>query len=150
MDKGSGNIRHVGFSDMIFNYPSPWSAFKTLSSLPYVLAGIEKKNKNLEDIILKDIHGHISELLYSNIFWIRQDKFFTPTLDTGCIRGVMRTHLIRKFKQLSIPFEEVKVREEELLRADHIISANVSGLRAVAGIENHKFKPYPDLDRWLP
>jgi branched-chain amino acid aminotransferase/4-amino-4-deoxychorismate lyase len=146
----TGEIRRVGFSKKVVNYPLPCSAFKTQSSLPYVLAGIEKKDNYLDDIILLDIHGNISELLYSNIGWIRHDKFYTPSLDTGCIRGVMRTHLIRKLEYLENPVEEVMAGKKALLEADYVFSANVNGLRAITGIEDRRYPPYPSLEQLLP
>lgn len=144
------NLRRVAFCKTIVNYPSPWSAFKTQSSLPYVLAGIEKEENDLEDIILTDMYGNVSELLYSNIFWIRNNTFFTPSLKTGCIRGVMRTHLIRKLKELNIPSREVMEGKSVLLEADHVFSANITGLIAVTGVESHRFQKYADLTQLLP
>ncbi len=140
----------VGFCSRIMNYPSPWSNFKTQSSLPYVLAGIEKKERKLDDIILTDHEGHVSELLYSNIFWIKDHKFYTPSLETGCIRGVMRTFLLRKLRMMNRPVFEVKVPKDLLLDADFVFSANVGGLRPVTDIEDQKFQSYANLDELLP
>jgi 4-amino-4-deoxychorismate lyase len=142
--------RRVGFSTRIFNYPAPWSAFKTQSSLPYVLAGIEKKEKDLEDIIILDSDGNISELLYANIFWISKGLFYTPSLDTGCIRGVMRTCLIRKLDGKGISVNEVAAGRDILLNADFVFSANVTGLIPVTGIEDREFEEYPDLQDLEP
>ena len=52
--------------------PSPISAFKTLNSLPYVLAGLYKNQHLLDDVILLDTEGHLAECLASNLFWYRQ------------------------------------------------------------------------------
>lgn len=149
-EKVPQNKSKVGFSNRVFNYPSPWSTFKTLNSLPYVLAGIEKKEKSLDDIILLDAGGNISEFLYANIFWISGDIFFTPSLDTGCIRGVMRTCLIRKLKKMNIMVQEIQAEKDLLMKADHVFSANVSGLIPVTGIENRMFDEYPDLQDLAP
>lgn len=143
-------LNRIGFCSRVVNFPSPWAAFKTLSSLPYVLAGVEKKEKNLDDIILTDHLGHISELLYSNIFWIKDRQFYTPSLDTGCIRGVMRTFLLRKLRLMKNPVYEVKCGKETLLDSDFVFSANVMGLRPVTSIEDRKFKPYAGLQELLP
>jgi branched-chain amino acid aminotransferase/4-amino-4-deoxychorismate lyase len=145
VDQSPDVFDRVGFSTRVFNHPSLWSAFKTQSSLPYVLAGIEKKEKGLDDIILTDQEGNISELLYSNIFWIKDHAFYTPSLETGCIRGVMRTHLFRKLKELNLPLHEVKASKSILMEADFVFSANVAGLKAITGIEDQEFRLYPDL-----
>jgi len=144
------DLRKVGFCQNVYNQKSAWSAFKTQSSLPYVLAGIEKKRNNLDDIIICDEQGFISELLYSNIFWVKDNIFFTPSLDTGCIRGVMRSHLIRKLSILNIQLEEVLAEKNKILQAQHVFSANVTGLRSILSIKNKKFKRLPNLDHLLP
>ena len=73
-------ITKISFSDKIKLHFSLFSPYKTLNSLPYVLAGIEKTERNLEDLILLDSQNNISESTSANIFWIKNDKIFTPNL----------------------------------------------------------------------
>jgi branched-chain amino acid aminotransferase/4-amino-4-deoxychorismate lyase len=143
-------ISRAGICTRVFNTVSPWSPYKTLSSISYVLAGIEKQERDLEDIILLDTKGNVSELLYSNIFWIRNKTFYTPSMETGCIGGVMRTCLMRGLGTKGINVMEVMEPPQVVMEADHIFSANVRGLVHITGIDNISFDKYPELNLISP
>src|SRR5690606_40107921 len=60
-------IHHAAVSKKIKLSYSAYSTFKTSNSLPYILAGIEMKERNLNEIILTDTAGNISECSSSNV-----------------------------------------------------------------------------------
>ena len=126
------------FDDYKLHY-SHLSRFKTCNSLPYILAGIEKNKLKADDMILLDIEDNISECIASNIFWIKDETVFTPSLKTGCVEGVMRKNIMRTALQLNIIVKEVSAKKEELLNADHVFTSNVSAIQQVVSIENKKF-----------
>lgn len=72
--------------------------FKTLSSIEYVIAGNFLLKNNLEELVLLNSEGMICEGLYSNIFWKKDNHWFTPSLSTGCISGVRRRELLDKWQ----------------------------------------------------
>jgi branched-chain amino acid aminotransferase/4-amino-4-deoxychorismate lyase len=144
-----GIINNVGISKSITNYHTPYSQLKTLNSLKYILASIEKEDTRFDDMIILDQKGHVSELLYSNIFWIKNDIFYTSSLETGCIKGVMRTYLIGKLEEEGLSLKEVNVAPEKLFQADHVFATNASGLRPLIKIANVRFKAYPDLEKFM-
>lgn len=109
-------------------YFSPYSRFKTCNALPYVLASIEMKERGLDELIILNDKGYISECTSSNIFWQTGETYFTPSLSTGCIAGVMRRVLIEKFKAEGKAVCEVEEQPEVLNRADKIFSSNVAGI----------------------
>ena len=65
-----------------------------MSALPYVMAGIEKQNRGLDDLIILSTKDHVSECIASNIFWLRKGTIYTPSLRSGCIEGIRRAQLI--------------------------------------------------------
>ena len=117
----------------------PLSRFKTCNALPYVLAGLEKKQTQADDLILLDTEGHVSECVASNVFWINDGIVFTPALRSGCIEGVMRKNILETCKKLSVPFEEILTDKKELLQADFVFASNVSGMVPVRGIGKTAF-----------
>ena len=132
--------RKTDFCNSISLHESIYSEFKRISSLPYVLAGVELKERGLDDLILLDNEGNVSECIYSNIFWKKGNKYFTPSLDTGCIAGVRRKNIIQRLKQTSIEIEEVRNKPGDLLSADHVFSTNVAGIYPIIEIGGQKFK----------
>jgi 4-amino-4-deoxychorismate lyase len=139
-------ITKIAFSDKIKLSYSSFSPYKTLNSLPYILAGIEKTERNLEDLILLDTQKNISECIAANIFWIKNDKIFTPNLQTGCVGGIMRKQVINTANKLSIDLEEGFFQKKHLLDAHCIFTTNVTGIRWIQNIENQEFSKYKILE----
>lgn len=129
----------VGFSSQVTLNETSWSAFKTMSAMNYVQAGIERQQRNLDELILLDHEGHVSECTSSNIFWKIGDSYYTPSLRTGCISGIMRRHIIN---QLNKHNAEVKVGEylkEKLLKAEEIFTCNVTGIQPITSINEQQY-----------
>ncbi|MEQ8926674.1 MAG: aminotransferase class IV [Fulvivirga sp.] len=122
---------NVGLSNKVRLSPSVSSSFKTMNSLPYVLAGIEKTERNLDDIVLTDFDGNISECSSSNLFWIKDSKLFTPPLDTGCIHGIMRKAIMNQFN-----VTENKISYDTLKHSETVFSTNVARLQIFKRIDS--------------
>lgn len=115
------------------------SSFKTCSALPYVMAGIVRQQANANDMILLNTAGYISECIASNLFWLKDGKLFTPSLESACIDGVMRKQILRKANSLQIPIREGLFTKPDLLAADAVFCCNVAGIQAIRQIEDILF-----------
>jgi len=129
----------AGFSERVVNFPTATSRFKTMSAIQYVLAGIEKTERSLDEIIIRDYRGYISESLSANIFWKKGPVYYTPSTDTGCIEGIMRNWFIDKLRSRPFSVSEVQTDSTELLTSDAIFTVNALGLKHISSIENHHF-----------
>jgi branched-chain amino acid aminotransferase/4-amino-4-deoxychorismate lyase len=127
------------FFDEIKLHPSSISRFKTCNALPYILAAIEGKKRMADDMILSDTEGHIAECISSSIFWIRNDVFYTPSLETGCIDGIKRKQIIQFLREHRINCKEGKFSKQELLQAELVFTCNVTGLSVINEIHQQKF-----------
>ena len=116
------------------------SPFKTLNSLPYVLAGIAAQKHQAQDAVLLSNEGYIAETIASNIFWIKENQIFTPSLFCGGKRGVMQEKILEKIKNLGISLKIGEFSPEELLQADVVFTSNVAGIEAIDSIGNKKFR----------
>jgi 4-amino-4-deoxychorismate lyase len=109
-------------------FPTIWSAFKTLNALPYVLANQERRERELDEIILLDSRGYISESGASNIFWMKGGVVFTPALSCSCINGVSRQVILSYLDQKKITFKEGEFLPSELDDADQVFVSNCTGI----------------------
>lgn len=116
------------------------SGFKTTSALPYVMAGIARKKAAADDAILLDVHGHVSECVASNLFWIKDGTVFTPGLESGCVAGIMRKNSIFRMRQTSVPVQEGLFTKADLLAADAVFCCNVAGIQLIKTIEGRIFR----------
>lgn len=129
----------VAFSqEVTLNY-TPFSRFKNCNAIPYVLAGIERKERQLDDLVLKDNYGNISECCSANIFWRSGENWYTPSLETGCVEGIMRKEVLGRMKKKSININEGKFGEEYLLKAKQVFACNVTGYYPIKRIEGKEF-----------
>lgn len=133
-------IKKTGFSENIHTHFSPISFAKTTNSLIYVLAGLEKLKKGLDDIILTDANGYLAETHTSNLFWVIKGSVFTPKIDSGCIEGVLRNELISLFTHFNMPIEEVNMPKEALVDAEYIFSTNASGIRYLSNVDGKDYE----------
>lgn len=129
------DLTNVDFSINVTNYPTKTSPFKTISALKYVIAGLEKKEKGLEEIILIDYNGFVSETLDSNIFIKKDGIYITPPIATGCIEGVMRNWLMKELRANQIRVEERLFIPNELLKADSVFTCNAMGIKNILKID---------------
>lgn len=114
---------------------SALSHLKTSNALPYVLAGVYRKENNLDECILLNSQNNIVESISSNVFLIKENKAYTPAITDGCIDGVMRKVVIDLLKELNINVVETSLPANLLEHADEIFLTNsIKGVQSVVGI----------------
>ncbi|MCB0734179.1 MAG: aminotransferase class IV [Flavobacteriales bacterium] len=74
-------------ADKIYKDQGLLSSFKTTSALCYVIAALEMKNREAEEIILLNQHGKVCEALSSCLILQLEDKWVTPPLCDGPVQG---------------------------------------------------------------
>lgn len=123
-----------------------YSSYKTCNSLPYVLASKEKTKLGLDDVLLLDQKNRVSEFSAMNAFWYQKGKLFTPSLNTGCIAGVMRKKILEYAAANKIKTVPALATVDELQESENVFGSNFSGIHPVARINDWKFQPIlPDF-----
>lgn len=113
-----------------------WDArFKTLSYLSHAQA---LKTAMTPEVILLNEYGHIASGARSNIFWRKDDRFFTPSRDSGCRRGVVSTFVLRRRNVKIGPFPS-----GDLLEADEIFLTN--SMRGIVSVNELKGRDLADF-----
>ncbi len=127
------------YSELRKDYTSI-SALKTINALPYVLAGVYRKENQLDECILLNRENNIVESISSNIFLIKENKIYTPAITEGCIDGVMRKVVIDIIKKKKLQILETKLPVALLEHSDEIFLTNtVKGIQSVVGIGNKRY-----------
>lgn len=75
------------------------SEYKFTNGIGYILAAREASQKGGDDALMQTISGWISETTIANIFWVRGDTIFTPSVECDLLPGITRNILIRLIKQ---------------------------------------------------
>lgn len=121
------------------------SRFKTINAAPYVLASIAKSKLQADDMVLFDSEGHVSECTSSNLFFIKGDILYTPSIDCACIEGILRKQIIDFCEKKKIKIETGRYTPEHLLQADFAFTSNIAGLISISQIEGTKYKTTSEI-----
>jgi len=116
------------------------SQIKTTNNIPHVLAGIYKKEQGLDDCIVLNDQGRIVEALSSNIFLYKNNNLYTPSLDEGCMDGIMRKQVLKIAKEMKINVFEGMVNGSMLLQADELFLTNA--IKGIQWVVSYKQKRY--------
>lgn len=78
---------------------------------------------NKEGIFLTEA-GYVAEGIVSNLFFVKDNVLFTPSLQTGILNGITRAFIIKVAEELGIEVKEGLFTTDELLSADEIFVTN--------------------------
>ncbi len=135
----------VSFCSGVKNSLTPVSQYKSMNAQLYVLAALEMKQSGCDDVVITDTSGHVSECLVSNIFWVKDEAIFTPSLHTGCVEGIGRRVICEALKKQGREVCEVEARADALRQADHVFTSNALGLANVLQIDDRSFRAFPEI-----
>jgi len=115
------------------------SPFKTAAYLPYALAGVFCRKHGFNDCVLFNSKLQICDSSIANVFLVKNEIVYTPSMEEGCIGGVMRRHLLESIS--GIVMKQVAVDMQMLTTADEIFLTN-----AIRGIQPVTHFAERDLD----
>jgi aminodeoxychorismate lyase len=138
------NLNPKGYSiDIYPDYKKPinkLSNVKSNNALMNVLAGVYRKQNDLDDCVILNQNFGIAECISSNIFAVKNGVLYTPPIMDGCVDGIMRKHIIEVARTNRISVYEVSLQMNVLLNSDEIFLTNViSGVRWVGAYKAKRF-----------
>jgi branched-subunit amino acid aminotransferase/4-amino-4-deoxychorismate lyase len=99
----TGNARqpkqHISITKSSFpiNSKSPLAGVKSCNYLENLLAFEEARSNGFDEALRVNEKGHVASACMANIFWLKGDKIFTPSLITGCLAGTTREYILDKW-----------------------------------------------------
>jgi 4-amino-4-deoxychorismate lyase len=125
------------------NSTSPIANTKSCNYLEKIIALEEAKNLGFDEAICLNEKDEISSAIMANIFWVKNNKIFTPSLETGCLAGTIREFLLENFE-----INEVKARLAEIENADEIFLSS-SGIGLCLANDSKKRNCFDNLKKIL-
>jgi 4-amino-4-deoxychorismate lyase len=111
------------------------AGLKTLNRLEQVLIKNAMAKQQCDDVLVLDHQNNVIEASAANIFAIRDNKVYTPSLEQCGIKGVYLQSLCDK---LAVEFKQVSLNE--LTQASAVFICNsLMGAVPVSRIEQHTF-----------
>jgi branched-chain amino acid aminotransferase len=132
---------HIDIYDEITKPINYLSRLKLISSSMLVMAGIFKNENQLDECLLVNTKGNIVEGISSNVFIVKENTIFTPSLREGCIAGIMRQKTIEMARKLNYTVQdEAIIKINDIMAADEIFFTNaVHGIQWVLGFKQRRY-----------
>lgn len=110
-----------------------FSHIKSNNFLVYVQAALHAREKKWNDALVLNTSGRVADSTIANVFWVKDQKLFTPPLSEAPIQGVMRRFLLEQ--QL---IHEQPLSLDDLYQADEVFLTNaVRGIQWVSFVGDH-------------
>jgi branched-chain amino acid aminotransferase len=108
--------------------------------LPYLMAALHAKAQQWNDAVVLNMHGRLCDTTIANLFMIKNQVVFTPSLAEGCVAGTMRKEVLALLRQAGWQVAEAALTPEALLHADEVFVTNaIYGLRWVQRVADTEY-----------
>jgi len=105
-----------------------------------ILAKIEANHAGVDEGLMLDQHGFVSEANSVNVFLVRQGEVQTPFAD-NCLPGITRGHVLDICRDLGIPSREKNLSLTEFYHADEVFCTGTMGeLTRVSAIDGRAIR----------
>lgn len=117
------------------------AGIKHLNRLDNVLARNEW-NDEFHEGFMFDSNGNLIEGTMSNIFCVKDEALFTPRLDQGGVKGVIRQQVLSIAKEKDFKIHIKKLTLDDIYSMDEIFITNsIIGIWSVASIGETRYPP---------
>ncbi len=105
----------------IRNHPEALNPqLKTLNYLNNILAKIEATNAGVNEAVLLNVQGYVTECTGENIFYVKGQSVVTPPTYVGILKGITRDVVMRLSAELGLGVEERPFTRHDLYIADEV------------------------------
>jgi len=104
------------------NTTSALVGIKSCNYLEHLMAYKEAKGRGFDEAIRVNERGEVASACMANIFWLKGERLYTPSLETGCLPGTTREFVLE-----NLDCEEIKapIGEMEDANAIFLTSAGI-------------------------
>ena len=103
---------------------SPLCRVKSANFLTHILAKGEATDAGVDEAVMLNHDGLVTEATVSNIFLLKGNTLFTPSVESGILPGVTRKVVIEIDGKTGLNVVEGEIRPEELYGADEAFLTN--------------------------
>lgn len=133
----------LGISPFMVSSTAPLNNIKTCNYLEQTISYDAALRAGFDEAVRLNEKYQLVSACMANLFWVRDGKFFTPPVETGCLTGTTRSFIAEKW-YVSL----VEAGIEALSQADHVFLTSAGlGIAEVSEIAfdsgTRRFAPLP-------
>ena len=104
-----------------------------------IIATQEAKRNGVDEAILLDHNGNVSEAPGENIFIVRNGQLITPSLKSSALEGITRDAVIKIARDLDIDLVEREIARRELVISDEIfLTGTAAEITPIISMDSEK------------
>ncbi len=125
------------------------STIKTTNKMINITGCIFADENDLQNCLLLNNEKNVVEALNGNLFMLRGNQLITPSIDEGCLNGIMRKQVLQIAKKIeNLEVLEQSISPFDLQKADELFITNV--ITGIQPITKYRKKEYKiDLSKTL-
>ena len=118
------------------------STIKTTSKMINITGSIFAKENNLQNCLFLNNDKNVVEALNGNLFMLMGNQLITPSIEEGCLNGVMRKQILKLAKQIeNVEVIEGVISPFDLQKADELFITNVIvGIQPITKYRKKEYK----------
>jgi 4-amino-4-deoxychorismate lyase len=137
---------HLGVSSLKLGISPLLSGIKHLNRLEQVLVRQEVDNRAEDDLLVLNYFDDIVEASAANVFWLKNNVWYTPKLKESGVEGLMRNHILQTTGNYC-KIEVVNVKLAALVNIQAMFICNsVMGIMPVRQFQHQKLALMPCRD----
>jgi branched-subunit amino acid aminotransferase/4-amino-4-deoxychorismate lyase len=115
--------------------------YKLTNGLNYIKASQEAVKHRKDDALMLTVAGYVSETTISNVFWFKDGKFFTPSLECDLLPGITRSIVLRIIEENGFEVELGEFEPDSIYDSDAAFCTNsLIEIREIRSIDETHFK----------
>ncbi|TRX56648.1 aminodeoxychorismate lyase [Thalassomonas sp. M1454] len=114
----------LGVSSVKLGHNPVLAGLKHLNRLEQVLVRNELDTLDVDEVVVTDIADNIIECNTANIFWLKDDIWYTPSLSMAGVSGIIREQVINVLAQDGHQVAVVDAKVDVLKQSDAIFICN--------------------------
>lgn len=125
----------LAMSDIRRNESSPFVYHKTFNYGESILAKRQAAKAGIDEPIFCNSRGELTEGSVSNLFFIKNDRLYTPPIEAGLLPGIVRAYLCQRYEVV-----EKTIIPHEIGSFDEcFITNSLMGIMPVRQFGTHEF-----------
>jgi len=97
---------------------------KSANFLTHILAKGEAADAGVDDAVMVNYDGFVTEATVSNVFVVKGNALVTPSVESGILPGITRKVVLEMAEKMGLEVSECEIRPEELCDADEAFLTN--------------------------
>lgn len=132
-----GTEKHAVWLTTLRNQPESRLRHKSHNYLNNVRARLELPSLKEHEGLFVTEDGYVAEGITSNVFWIKDETLFTPSLETGILSGTTRSFVMELARKEGLCIMEGLYSKEDIESAEEVFITNaVQEIVPIAAIES--------------